>query len=415
MKNILVAGAGYVGLSMATLLCKYNKVVVYDINEDRIKTLKQKKSPLNDKDIQNVLSKTDCDMLRFTSNINETIDYSDDETYVIISTPTNYDERTGCFDTSSIESVISYILATYENFNGVFIIKSTIPIGYTRELIKKTKYDKILFSPEFLREGKALYDNLHPSRIVVGFDTKSIECYKYEKYAKTFASLLQNATAIPANKVIITGLEEAESIKLFANTYLATRVAYFNELDTFAINKNLNTKDIIDGVCSDPRIGEMYNNPSFGYGGYCLPKDTKQLLSNFKGIKENMFKAVVDSNETRKNVISYEILKYVRHISGKTYPTIGIYNLAMKSGSDNCRSSAIFDIVRMLKELDNRLNFIVYDKNADNKKYAEHIGTFTLDLVKFKKESDIIITNRFDNELENVKRKVFTRDIYNNN
>lgn len=414
MNNVLVAGAGYVGLSMATLLCKYNNVTVYDINKERIKLLKSRISPIKDDDIQDVVTKASSDKLRYTSNIEETI-ISNDNTFVVISTPTNYNETTEQFDTSSIESVISYLLATYENFNGVFVIKSTIPVGYTRDLIKKVKYDKILFSPEFLREGKALYDNLRPSRIVVGFDTKSNKSAEYETYAHSFAKMLQNSADIPANKVILTGLEEAESIKLFANTYLATRVAYFNELDTFAINKKLNVKDIIDGVCADPRVGSMYNNPSFGYGGYCLPKDTKQLLSNFKGMKESMLSAVVNANDKRKDVIAHDILKWVKNVNGKLFPTIGIYELAMKSGSDNCRSSAIFDIVNILNKLDGRFVFIVYDKNKDNEKYAKEIGGFTSDLNIFKKESDIIVANRYDSVLDDVKHKVYTRDIYNNN
>ena len=411
--NICIAGAGYVGLSMATLLCKYNRVCVYEINQNKVNLLNKKECPIKDELIVNVIkthksSKELENTLTFTNNVDKWLSTNPD--FIIIATPTNYNEDTNYFDTSSIESVIETVLKYNKDFKGVFVIKSTIPIGYVRSIRKKFGIDNIIFSPEFLREGRALYDNLYPSRIVVGVDENDRSNVKI--LASKFMQLLQNAAAVPAETVLTIGLEEAESVKLFANTYLAMRVSYFNELDTFAMAKHLDAKSIIDGISADKRIGTNYNNPSFGYGGYCLPKDTKQLLANFKGINESMIEAIVSSNDKRKQTIANDILSIV---SSKNIKSIGVFKLAMKSGSDNCRMSAIFDIVSLIKKLNKNIKILVYDQNDMNKHAAEELGEFIDNINIFKEKSDLIITNRNDKTLDDVKDKVYTRDIYNNN
>lgn len=412
--NICIAGAGYVGLSMAALLCKYNKVCVYEINENKVNLLNNKECPIKDELITDVIkthkvSKEIENTLTFTNDIYLWLKTNPD--FIIISTPTNYDENSNYFDTSSIENIIGTVLDIDKDFRGVFVIKSTIPIGYVRTIREKFNFNNIIFSPEFLREGQALYDNLHPSRIVIGVDNSDDTILK-DKACK-FAQLLQNAADVPANDIFIMGLEEAESVKLFANTYLAMRVAYFNELDNFAMTKGLNTKSIIDGICSDQRIGINYNNPSFGYGGYCLPKDTKQLLANFKdNVRESLIHAIVESNDKRKLTIAYDIISEIKNKNAKT---IGVYKLAMKSGSDNCRMSAIFDIVNIIKQKNPSIKILVYDTNEMNKSTAAELGTYISDLDEFKNSSDLIITNRFGKEISDVIEKVYTRDVYNNN
>ena len=412
--NICIAGAGYVGLSMATLLCKYNRVCVYEINENKVNLLNNKECPIKDELITKVIKthkavETIGNTLTFTNNVKAWLKAKPD--FIIIATPTNYDETTNYFDTSSIENVIETGLKYNKNFNGVFVVKSTIPIGYIKSIRKKYNINNIIFSPEFLREGQALYDNLYPSRIVIGVSNDDSDDLKDRAYK--FAQLLQNAANVPANDVLIMGLEEAESVKLFANTYLAMRVAYFNELDNFAIAKGLDTKSIIDGVCADKRIGTNYNNPSFGYGGYCLPKDTKQLLANFNNTAhEELIRAIVESNDLRKITIANEIISEIEKINAKT---IGVYKLAMKSGSDNCRMSAVFDIVNIIKKKNPNISILVYDTNEMNIHVAEEIGIYESDLISFKEKSELIIANRNDKNLNDVLNKVYTRDIYNIN
>jgi len=377
-----------VGLSNAILLAQHNEVVIKDIDPKKVDLINKKQSPIIDKDIEDYLKN------KFL-NIRATLDPEEaykDAQFVIIATPTDYDPITNCFNTKSIESVIKEVLCI--NPNTTMVIKSTIPVGYTDEIKKKFGIDNIIFSPEFLREGKALYDNLYPSRIVVG---------EKSERAKKFADLLLQGAKKKDVPVLFTGSTEAESIKLFANTYLAMRVAFFNELDTFAESHGLNAEEIIKGVCLDPRIGMHYNNPSFGYGGYCLPKDTKQLLANYmeKNIPHYLIKATVESNIARKYFIAEQIIK-------RNPKTVGVYRLTMKSDSDNFREAAIIDIIEFLRAKD--LEVIIYEPLIQNDKFMDFKVINNLD--EFKEKSDLIVANRYSDELENVKYKVYTRDIF---
>ena len=384
--KIAVAGTGYVGLSLATLLAQENEVIALDIIEEKVKMINNRISPIQDEYITQYFEEKEL-------NLTATLDYKEalsNADYVIISTPTNYDEETNYFDTSSVEDIIKKVIEV--NPNTTMVIKSTIPVGFTESIKKKYNINNVFFSPEFLREGKALYDNLYPSRIIIGEDTEK---------GRVFADLLKNACLKSDAEVLFMNSTEAEAVKLFANTYLALRVAYFNELDTYAEIKGLNTKDIIKGVCLDPRIGDHYNNPSFGYGGYCLPKDTKQLLANFKDVPENMIEAIVKANDTRKEHITDMILK-------KEPKVVGVYRLTMKSGSDNFRSSAIQSIIVKLKA--KGINIIIYEPTIKGNIFNDI--EVVHDIKNFKDSSDIIIANRIDENLEDVSEKIYTRDIF---
>lgn len=383
--KITVVGAGYVGLSLAVLLSQKYEVTVLEILEERVEMINNKISPIKDAEISEYLQNKNL-------NIHATLDYKKalkDADIVVISTPTNYDEETGYFDTKSVEDIIEKTMEV--NKDATIIIKSTIPIGYTDKVREKYNNDNIIFSPEFLREGKALYDNLHPTRIIVG-DTN--------KRAKEFGNILKSLSLDENTEIRYMDSKEAEAVKLFANTYLALRVAYFNELDIYAAENNLNTKNIIEGVCLDNRIGMHYNNPSFGYGGYCLPKDTKQLLANYSDIPQNLIKSIVDSNVTRKEYI-------VKSILDKGVKTVGIYRLVMKKGSDNFRQSAIFDIIKGLQKANIKIN--IYEPKMSND--IEGCNTIN-DLDKFKNDSEIIIANRYEECLKDVEEKLYTRDIF---
>ena len=372
--KIAVAGTGYVGLSIATLLSQYNEVVALDVIKEKVDMINNKISPIKDKEIENYLSNKNL-------NLRATLDYKEafeGAKYIVISTPTNYDEEKNYFDTSSVEDIIKKVISM--NIDTTMVVKSTIPVGFIKSMKEKYNIDNIMFSPEFLREGKALYDNLYPSRIIVG---------EKSERAQEFANLLKEGALKEDIIVKFMDSTEAEAVKLFANTFLALRVSYFNELDTYAELKGLNTKDIIDGVCLDPRIGDYYNNPSFGYGGYCLPKDTKQLLANYNDVPQNMIGAIVKANDTRKRHIADMILK-------DNPKVVGIYRLTMKTNSDNFRASAIQSIIKLLEE--NNKQIIIYEVEND--------------LEKFKEISDIIVANRLDENLNDIKQKVYTRDLY---
>lgn len=385
--KIAVAGTGYVGLSLATLLSQKNEVIALDVIPEKVKKINNRISPIQDEYIEKYFKEKEL-------NLKATLDYKEafeGAEFVIISTPTNYDEEKNFFDTSSVEDIIEKVLSMNDK-NITMVVKSTIPVGYIEKIREEYVTDRIFFSPEFLREGKALYDNLYPSRIIVGD--------KGEK-GKEFASLLKEASLKPDVETLFMNSTEAEAVKLFANTYLALRVAYFNELDTYAEIKGLNTKDIIKGVGLDPRIGTHYNNPSFGYGGYCLPKDTKQLLANYKDIPQNLIEAIVNSNKTRKEFITDEILQMKPEI-------VGIYRLTMKSGSDNFRSSAIQDIIKSLKAENQKV--IIYEPTL---KKDEFNGCKVVDnLEEFKNISSVIMANRLEEKLMDVKEKVYTRDLF---
>lgn len=383
--NITVVGTGYVGLSLAVLLAQKNHVVALDIVPEKVDLINHKKSPIKDEYIEKYLAEKRLDLFA-TTNAEEAYDGAD---FVIIATPTNYDDERNFFDTSSVESTIEASLK--HNPAAAIVIKSTIPVGFTAAIREKYQTDNIFFSPEFLREGKALYDNLYPSRIVVGSKTQK---------AVQFAGLLKESALKDDVTVLHVGSTEAEAIKLFANTYLALRVSYFNELDTYAEMKGLNTKDIIDGICLDPRIGNFYNNPSFGYGGYCLPKDTKQLLANFEGVPENIIRAVVEANKTRIAYVADTVLKRQPKI-------IGIYRLVMKAGSDNFRHSSMIAVMEQLKP---HVKLCIYEPMFHEDEFQGI--TVERDLRKFKQESDVILANRMPEELADVAGKVYTRDLF---
>lgn len=384
--KIAVAGTGYVGLSLATLLSQNNEVIALDVIPEKVEKINNRISPIKDKEIEDFFKTKDL-------NLKATLDYKDafeGAKFIIISTPTNYDDEKNHFDTSSVEDIIQKVISM--NINTTMVVKSTIPVGFIRAMKQKYNIDNIMFSPEFLREGKALYDNLYPSRIIVG---------EKSERAQEFANLLKSASLKDNVEVKFMDSTEAEAVKLFANTYLALRVAYFNELDTYAEIKGLNTKDIIEGVCLDPRIGSHYNNPSFGYGGYCLPKDTKQLLANYDNVPQNLIRAIVRSNRTRKKHITEMIMR-------KNPETVGVYRLTMKSGSDNFRASAIQEIIDRLKL--EGVDVIIYEPTLKAEQFnnCKVINNFE----EFSKKSDVILANRFEEELKVVKNKVYTRDLY---
>lgn len=384
--NITVVGTGYVGLANAILLSQKNEVIALDVNKEKVEKINNKQSPIADKEIEDFLLNKKLNLIATTD---KKVAYKNPD-YTIIATPTDYDTEKNFFNTSTVESVIKELNSECPQTN--IIIKSTIPVGFTKRMKKEYPNLNIIFSPEFLREGKALYDNLYPSRIIVGDTTES---------AKIFANLLKESAYKKDIPTLFMKPTEAEAVKLFANTYLALRVAYFNELDTYAEMRNLDTKSIIEGVCLDPRIGNHYNNPSFGYGGYCLPKDTKQLKANFKDVPENLISAIVESNDTRKSHIANSIME-------KNPNTVGIYRLTMKAGSDNFRASAIQDIVQKL--IDNNINVIIYEPTLNETDYNGI--KIENNLATFKNTSDVIIANRLEEALNDVTEKVYTRDIY---
>lgn len=384
--KIAVAGTGYVGLSLATLLSQNNEVIALDVIPEKVEKINNRISPIKDKEIEEFFRTKEL-------NLKATLDYKEafeGAKFIIISTPTNYDDEKNHFDTSSVEDIIQKVISM--NINTTMVVKSTIPVGFIKAMKQKYNIDNIMFSPEFLREGKALYDNLYPSRIIVG---------EKSERAQEFANLLKNASLKDNVEVKFMDSTEAEAVKLFANTYLALRVAYFNELDTYAEIKGLNTKDIIEGVCLDPRIGSHYNNPSFGYGGYCLPKDTKQLLANYDNVPQNLIRAIVRSNRTRKKHITEMIMR-------KNPETVGVYRLTMKSGSDNFRASAIQEIIDRLKL--EGVDVIIYEPTLKAEQFnnCKVINNFE----EFSKKSNVILANRLEEELKGVKDKVYTRDLY---
>ena len=389
--KIAVAGTGYVGLYLATLLSQKHEVLALDVIPEKVEKINNRISPIQDEYIEKFFKEKDL-------NLKATLDYKEALTgakFVIISTPTNYDDKTNFFDTSLVEDIIKKVIEVCDPKETTMVVKSTIPVGFIESTKKKYNIDNIIFSPEFLREGKALYDNLYPSRIIVG---------EKSKRAEEFAFLLSDCAIKENIDIKYMNSTEAEAVKLFANTYLALRVSYFNELDTYAEMKGLNTKDIIEGVCLDPRIGNHYNNPSFGYGGYCLPKDTKQLLANYKDVPQNMIEAIVKSNDTRKTHIADMVLS-------KNPKLVGVYRLTMKSGSDNFRASAIQSVIEKIRA--KGVDIQIYEPTLKEDLFEEYKVEHNLDA--FKNTSDIIIANRFDEELEDEKHKVYTRDLFRNN
>ena len=387
--KIVVVGLGYVGLSNAVLLAQHNEVIGVDISQDRVDALNARKSPIIDPELSEYLAEKELN-LSASTDLEASLTGAE---YVIVSTPTNYDEKTNCFDTSSVETVIAQVNETKPS--ACIVVKSTIPVGFTEDVSERLNTNAVIFSPEFLREGKALYDNLHPSRIIVG---------EKSERAATFANLLAEGAIKSDVELSFTGAREAEAIKLFSNTYLAMRVAFFNELDSYALAGNMNSREIIEGVSLDPRIGNYYNNPSFGYGGYCLPKDTKQLLANYEAVPQNIIRAIVDANSTRKDFLADAILKQQPN-------TVGVYRLVMKAGSENFRYSSIQGIMKRIKA--KGIEVIVYEPELTEVEFFN--SRVEPDLSSFKKTSDIILANRLSDSLLDVETKVFTRDIFKEN